>query len=368
MKSGRTLSQLAAELERQSETKRDFKAPTDKLEVVEVSGTSHLSTKPETALALRMKTNGHDEQFRINDLAHEQIAQHVGIPQKYYDRMRAEAPDMLARDVNQWLRKNPQTRLVRTLDGRARAFLSNRYRTIDNYEVAEAILPVLVDQKAGLRVESCEVTERRLYLKVINPRLEATIQHSERKVGMIVQSGISISNSEVGLHAFRVDPLLFILACLNGARIPAAGMRKYHVGRQTADAESAFEVFADDTRKADDHVLMLKMRDLVKAAFDEVKFREMAAQMSATTDHKIERSADEVVDGVQEMFGLPSTLHTGILNELVKAGDLSQWGLSNAVTALANTTADYEAATQLEGVGGEILTLSRAQWRELAAA
>jgi hypothetical protein len=363
MKQGRTLSELAAEIERQAETKRDFKAPTDKLNVVVET------TSPNTSeVKLNMKTNGRDEQFAITRLAHEQIAQHVGIPQKYYDRMQAEAPQLLARNANHWLQSNPSTRLVRTLDGKARAFLSNRYRTIDNFEVAEAVLPVLLEQGTGLRVESAEVTETRLYIKAVNPKIEATISGEQRKLGMVVQSGIVITNSEVGLHAFRVDPLVFILACLNGAIMPAAGMRKYHVGRNSADAESAYEVFADDTRKADDRALMLKMRDIVKAGFDEVKFRETTKLLSATMDHRIIRAADEVVESVQEMFALPKTLHAGILNELVTAGDLSQWGLSNAVTALANTTKDYEDATTLERVGGEILTLDRKQWRELAEA
>jgi hypothetical protein len=365
MKQGRTLSELAAEIERQASTKRDFKAPTDKVNVV-VQHRDDKNNIP-SDVKLSMATNGHVEEFGITKLAHEQIAGHVGIPQKYYDRMRAEAPALLAQNANHWLRTNPQTRLVRTLDGKARAFLSNRYRTIDNFEVAEAILPVLLEKGTGLRVESCEVTETRLYIKVVDPSLEAAITGTHR-VGEMVQAGISISNSEVGLHAFRVDPLIFFLACLNGARIPAEGMRKYHVGRQTADADSAYEVFADDTRKADDRVLMLKMRDIVKAAFDEVKFRQLVGRVKATVDHKITRDPDEVIEGVLELYALPQSMKPGLLTELIKGGELSQFGLSNAVTALANTTKDYDEATTLEGVGGEILTLEGKHWRHLAEA
>lgn len=358
MKSGRTLSELAAEIERQAETKRDFKAPTDKVTVV----------PREDGVKLAMRTNGSFEEFGITKLAHEQLAQHVGIPQKYYDRMKTDAPELLAENANHWLKGNPQTRLIRTLDGKMRAFLSNRYRTIDNHEVAEAVLPVLLEHGNGLRVESCEVTETRLYLKAISPKLEAEIPASDRKVGIIVQSGIVISNSEVGLHAFRVEPLVFILACLNGAIIPAAGMRKYHVGRHTDEAAAAYEVFADDTRKADDKALALKMRDMVRASFDEVRFQHTCKMLTATVGNRITRSVDDVVTSVEEMFALPKTLHSGILNEMVKAGDLTQWGLSNAVTALANATPDYEDATTLERVGGEIITLESHQWQKLAVA
>jgi Domain of unknown function (DUF932) len=357
VKSGRSLSALAAEIERQAETKRDFKAPTDKIQIVP---TTTPNAPPD--IKLEMKTNGYVEQFGITNLAHEQLAQHIGIPQKYYDRMKAEAPDLLATNANHWLHEKPQTRLVRTLDGNARAFLSNRYRTIDNQEVAQAVLPLLLQQGRGLQISSAEITEKRLYIKVVNPAMQATL-----KLGQIVQSGISISNSEVGLHAYRIDPFVFILACLNGAQIPAAGLRKYHVGRQSQDVDSAYEVFADDTREADDRALMLKMRDMVGAAFDQVRFQETTRMLNVSIDHKIERGVDEVVSDVQEMFALPKALHSNILNELVKAGDLSQWGLSNAITALANTTDDYEDATTLERVGGEVLVLDQKQWKELAA-
>ena len=276
MKEGRTLSALAAEIERQSTTKRDFKAPTDKVDVV---------VTPEKEVALSMKTNGGSERFGLTKLAHQQVAEHVGIPQRYYDRMRVEAPDLLAENANHWLKASPQTRLVRTLDGKARAFLSNRYRPIDNFEVAEAVLPILLEQGAGLRVESSEITETRLYIKAVSPRLEGKLTK-----GQEVQSGIVISNSEVGLHAFRVDPLILILACINGAIIPQAGMRKYHIGRTGQDAESAYEVFADDTRKADDKVLMLKMRDIVRAGFDELRFKETLKVLSLTTENRIVRS------------------------------------------------------------------------------
>ena len=50
---------------------------------------------------------------------------------------------------------------------------------------------------------SCEVTENRLYLKVVNHRLEMEVRK-----GDIVQAGVMISNSEVGLGAVSIQPLV----------------------------------------------------------------------------------------------------------------------------------------------------------------
>ena len=45
--------------------------------------------------------------FGINNIAHGQIAEQAKIPKSYYDRMRAEAPHLLANNVNEWFTKYP---------------------------------------------------------------------------------------------------------------------------------------------------------------------------------------------------------------------------------------------------------------------
>ncbi len=112
MKTGKTLTQLAQELERQSTTKKDFLANTSALEMTPVG-----------ELALESDTT---HEFPITDHAHTQIAARLDIPAKYYNRMRNEALPLLAANVNEWFHSKPERRMVRTLDGRMRAFLSDR--------------------------------------------------------------------------------------------------------------------------------------------------------------------------------------------------------------------------------------------------
>ena len=57
----------------------------------------------------------------VGEIAHRQIGSALGIPAKYYDKMRAENPELLAQNVNSWFTMTPQKRMVRTLDGNARA-------------------------------------------------------------------------------------------------------------------------------------------------------------------------------------------------------------------------------------------------------
>lgn len=128
----------------------------------------------------------------------------------YYDKMLEEYPELLAQNVNAWFQREPAVRMVRTIDGTARAFLSNRYRRIDNLDIAGIVLPVLQEME-GMHFESCQLTDSRMYIKVVNTRLEAEVVP-----GDIVQSGIIISNSEVGLGSVSIQPLVYRLVCSNG--------------------------------------------------------------------------------------------------------------------------------------------------------
>jgi len=158
MKTGKTLTELAMELERQSTAKKDFIANTSSLEM---TATFDLALDSDIT-----------HEFPVTDHAHSQIAARLDIPSRYYNRMKAEAPKLLAANVNEWFHSFPERRMVRTLDGQARAFLSDRYRRLDNYDLAEAVLPILAEMGEGIRIVSTELTDSRMYIKAINESLE----------------------------------------------------------------------------------------------------------------------------------------------------------------------------------------------------
>ena len=114
MKNGKSLVKLVIELERQSKVKQDFVAST---EAMEIKSDGHLS----------LYSSDDERSFSITDNTHSQIAQRLNIPLKYYQRMRFDAPALLATNVNTWFLEKPERRMIRTLDGKARAFLSDRF-------------------------------------------------------------------------------------------------------------------------------------------------------------------------------------------------------------------------------------------------
>jgi len=347
MKQGKSLIELATELNRQKEAKRDFLA---------------------TGTALRIETDNQSKRSRlflggetlmVNATAHDQMASRLEIPVKYYDKMRETSPELLDHNVNHWFSRQQEKYLVRSLDGNMRALLSNKYRPLDNAELAEVALPQLI--AAGAEVESCEVTEKRLYIKAVTPRINFEVKKND-----VVQAGIVISNSEIGMGSLSIEPLLYRLVCLNGLIINDAKIRKTHVGRGNAEFAGVTQFFRDETREMDDRAFWMKVRDTLQAVFSTIGFAEFAEQFKRAQDDVIEADVVKVVEVTQKRFGLTEGEKSGVLHHLIQGGDMNRFGLINAVTRTAQDVPDYDRSTELERLGGTILELPRRDWETIA--
>jgi hypothetical protein len=147
--------------------------------------------------ALEIEESAGVRRYGITPLARRQLAEKLRIPYAYFERMRTEQPELLDRNVNAWLERDEGERqLLRTLDGKVRAILSERYRHLDNYDLLEHVLPTL-QRLPDARLESVELTETRLYLKVITPRVafEVALGPLSRSVPSARRTWLSSRNS-----------------------------------------------------------------------------------------------------------------------------------------------------------------------------
>jgi len=354
MKQGRTLQQLLEEIVRQQETKRDFIADTRNLEFDE------------------LRLNMADKSFPVNEIAHEQIAGHVKIPRPYYDRMRQEEPELFATNVNTWFRKYPAVRMIRTLDDGARSFLSNSYRSLDNSDLLEAALPPLLDR--GVEVMSCDVTDRKLYLKVVDQRIKRDLpvgwsmnnrghQHFDTVCPALV-----LSNSEVGCGALSVQTSVWTGGCTNLMVIQERSHRKAHLGSKLDLGDDVYKMLSDTTKKLTDAALWAQIKDVVGLAFDRAQFDVTCDKLEAAGKDLIEGDPVKTVEVAQRHFGFNDTERGSILRHLISGGDLSRYGLLNAVTRTAEDLDNYDRASEFEALGGKVLELPRADWRRMAEA
>jgi hypothetical protein len=362
MKTGRTVQEVATEIMRQSEAKRDFLAPTSQMKLA----VGRMGDSERFGVLLRLPKQ--ETPFALSPHTHGQIAARVQIPMTYYNRLLDEAPELLRDNVEHWWRANDEPRMVRTLDGRARAFLSNRYRRIDNLQVAQIILPMLAEMDSDVKVESSEVTESKMYLKCVYPAVQDTVTlikpGTHERIREVVQAGFVFSNSEIGLGNIQCQPFNKVLSCTNGMIVEEFTMRKAHLGRRVTEddfSEEGTQLWSDDTRRADDHALMLKIRDTVLAMGDQKRFSQIVEKMNAATERTLGNKPQESIEELAN-FGLSESERGLVFKHLVEGGTLSQWGLVNAVTRSAQDAESYDRATELESLGGKLLALDSGQW------
>lgn len=286
MKQGKTLVDLGRELERQRQNRKDFVADTRSLDFATEDGTS----------VIHVNVGGKLESFGVKDFAHQQIATRLQLPYRYYQKMQDKAPHLLDNNVNVWFQQAPERRLLRVMDGKVRAFLSDRYRRLDYLELCAAVLPVIHEMK-GASIESCEVTESHMYLKVINKRMKAEVT-----VGDVVQAGFCISNSEIGMGSLRVEPLIYRLVCKNGLIVKEYAQKKYHVGRQVEVEENAYEIYSDETLAQDDRAFFMKVQDIMRCAVDESKFMLTVAKMRESMNIPLEHDPIKEVELLADKF------------------------------------------------------------------
>jgi hypothetical protein len=362
MKYGKNIVDLAHEIQRQAEAARDYVADTRTLDFrapVVLSGDGRDVTVPTVVVP-------NEGDFTLSDHAQNQIAGRLGIPTKYFGRMRDEAPALLEQNVKHWMANGGGRVMLRTLDGRGRAVLSDRYLRLDNLQIAEMALPALLGGvEHGTEILSCDVTESRLYIAARFRRVEGEVEKGDP-----VQMGLIITNSEIGMGAVDVRPLVYRLVCKNGmvagSIIEDARVRRMHLGAKIG-GEGLIE-YAADTVAADATALSLQIRDQVAAmASGELlnKFIERArvARQSERVEHPV-----AAVEVLGRSFGFSNREREGILTNLIRDSDMSLWGMANAVTRLAHDAADYDRNVELQELGGRVLSLAPSEWRRIAEA
>ncbi len=108
--------------------------------------------------------------------------------------------------------------------GVLRAVRSQRYRILDNSDIAATVLSA-ISGNDGVGVTGT-VSDDKLYLVLTNWALKKDL-----KVGDTVLFRVRISNSETGCSSLSVIPQVVVLSCLNGATV-GRDLVKMHLGEK----------------------------------------------------------------------------------------------------------------------------------------
>ena len=174
------------------------------------------------------------------------------------------------------------------------------------------------------------------------------------------QKGSSLQNLSLELKRQNDAKRDFIAPTTNA-------FRKYHVGRGN-EADGAEQFFRDETRLADDRAFWLKVRDAVTGSFRQDVFEGVVARMTESTKERITGDPVKAIEVIQKKYALNDGQRTSVLTHLIEGGDLTRYGLVNAVTRASQDVEDYDQATDMERLGGTVLELPRSEWAVVAEA
>jgi hypothetical protein len=371
MRTGKTLVELAQILLDIQENSRDFAVPTSRLEVKnhELAGADGKSYL-EPMLSF---VNGEEHAFELNPWSTRQLATYADVPTSYFERIKRENLELFNDIANHGLQRKVQTatpgkleaRMVRTHKGKVRAFVSDRYRRLDNYDLLETIAPVILD--SDMQIVSSELTDQRMYMQMTTPKLQ-----SEVKKGDIVQHGLVISSSDVGAGSVRVEPMIYRLVCTNGM-ISSTAVRKFHIGKSQGE-EEVYELLTDDTKAITDQAFWAQVRDIVASSLQPTRFEKEVAKLRAAAEDKITNfDIPAVVELSMRHVSLTGEkIKHSIIANLANGADgagMTRWGLANAFTAVANTgLVDYDSAIDFERAGSKIIDMPQSAWKKITQA
>lgn len=289
--------------------------------------------------------------LRLTEWAHTQMAQKMGIPKGYYDRMREETPVLLVENVDTWLKRDDRNLLIRELDGQVRAILSDRYMPLSNRLVCNTVAVSLLEMRVPFEVLRQWLTERSMYFTIISP---TEYQLGTPEKPDTVKLGITVRNSEVGYSRFEVQTFMYRNACKNGAifgRDDVGSFTKVHFGERIKT--TGYIDLSDTTKRLDVAATLSAIKDIIRTTFDPASFEGVLARIKAGKQNEVSDKVSAVLN-LKDQAKLSDELEKLILTEFQEP---TQYGLANAVTAAARQQENEEKQIELEELGGKILVL-----------
>jgi len=360
MKTGRDFNDFVQEVQRNAEHRED---------VVAKVNNCRLATDKTGASTWNIGGLG---EFDATPVFHDDVATTLRIPTGYYDDMRRTYPALLDANVNAWIKATPddEYRFMRLFDashdesgrGTARAIRSTSYLPLDDADLLDTLRPVM--EQKGIIIQSCELTDKRTFLKLTTPRLKGDV-----KVGDAVEGGLLISNSEVGHGRIVVAPFIHRLVCTNGmVAMTGEGdsMKRMHKGAAIRTRNAYAKVVPSHERRQAAAAVWRAVGEAVGRALEGATFQDLLTRFQDADKARIKGDGEKLFKHLGTRFNLTDAEQTAALVNFETDDERTLWGAANAVTKVANHTATtYERASFLEEVGGLIVQLPESERRRL---
>jgi hypothetical protein len=363
------LGQLHAQLVDEHARKYDFVAPATALR----AEAGRLIVAGSDTEISESGVTSYDGRYQLNSIAVEGLAAKLDIPLGYLRRAQAKNLPLFDDNINGWFTHadNAGKRyLVRSLrgdgDGLVRAFLSDRFRIVDNVDVLMATLDGIREAGVPVQIQSCDLTERTMRVRVVCEEIAAyagdLVENYRSPFGggagkdlPMVFAGFELSNSEVGAGQFALTPRITWQVCTNGQTMTRDAVGTRHLGARMDDGIVQWSDATQQTnlklvaQQTADAVATFLNIDYVTRVLDGIR-AEAGAPVNPST----------VVETVAKSMKYTEAQQTAILDCFIRSGQVTAGGVMQAVTAAAQLETDGDVAAALEASALEALKVAAA--------
>jgi hypothetical protein len=390
-----TLESLLCQVRDQAARKQDYVVPTDQLQVATAMGPDELNR---TSVILEATGGAPTQVLVANPVAFDQMAIKAGVDVRTARRLQADYPDVLDHALNRIHGQEPRKAMLRTFDisehtqdpiirsafsdgsaieapastGILRAVVSDKFKTFDNPDLLESVLPTLIQSDAQWQIVNAVITDKRLYARFKSLAITGT----GAAVGDLMAQGVVISNSETGHGSVSVAQLVWTLICLNGMQT-ANKNRTAHLTSSRSEGDT-WAMLTDESKRLDNAALASKLKDITGHYASREMFEAVLEQFRAAAADTVSGGMAAAQPAVEALGGIlklskaeTSSVLDGLMQTIQQDGyrgqPLSRATMVNAVTAAANT-AEPDAVSDWQALGGKVLDLPKNQWAAVAMA
>lgn len=295
-----------------------------------------------------------DGQFSLHDNAIGQLAERMGVPQRYLRTLaggKTWQRDLAAEILNQHSDWTERSRvLIRCVGAQVRGVLSDSYRRLNSVDILTAFITEAAGQ--GAVVADAYMTDTKVWAETILP--QPFIVPTAKNGDVVIFAGARFSTSDYGDGSVDMRAFLLNGACLNGM-VRESVMRQVHLGSKLPDTLA----LSQRTYELDTQTTVSAVRDLTAGLYSKDTILQKAYEIQGASE--IEVDLDSEIKRLTRDGGLLKQEGEAVQKILLKndpddgvQGASTLWKLTQAITAHARDLAP-DRARDLHEISGNLL-------------
>ena len=224
-----------------------------------------------------------DGQFSLHANAVGQLADRMGVPQRYLRTLAGgeEWQVLLAAQIlnehSGWTQRSRV--LVRTVGKQVRGVLSDSYRRLNSVEILTAFVEEAANQ--GAVISDAYMNDTKVWAETILP--QPIVVPTKNNGDVVIFAGARFSTSDYGDGAVDMRAFLLNGACLNGM-VRESVMRQMHLGAKLPDSLA----LSQQTYELDTQTTVSAVRDLTRGLFLPENIKEKAYEIQGASEMEVD--------------------------------------------------------------------------------